>query len=525
MLFELTMLMAFAIQHLLIGGVLIIVLMSLSHVFKLSSTVQSWLWVTAFLLSTVVPFLSFNSDSRELSPKVVTGPFAVNSESLLEQEPEPLAVEASDGEMVWNEWNVSSEVVFWLSPIIYFLLLVWLFGSIWRFVSVGCRFFRTKKVVAESSSLTGEFKDAFGSLRWVEVRVCSAASNPMAVGLIRPVILVPDSFFRRFDSKSLLPIVLHEYAHVRRGDLWVGMVQEILAIIFWWSPAMRILNRKIHLSREVACDLWAARKLSDRKRYAQSLVDSARLMVDHRCNVLAMGLFSKKKELTHRLNEVLEMKTDKRGGLFGTIAACMSVFVGTLLVADELTPKVNLEAVKREANHFSELSRAKGELLMDAIRRGDYGLLGLMIENGLDVNTPIRGDGTALIVAVKHGDMKMVETLHQLGADVNQSARGDGNPLIAAAKFDRLEIAKFLLREGAKVDEIVVGDETALINASRSGSLAMVRFLVESGADVNLGVDAQTWGSGVQTKVYRSPLNMASSSSIRDYLIGKGAIR
>ena len=114
----------------------------------------------------------------------------------------------------------------------------------------------------------------------------------------------------------------------------------------------------------------------------------------------------------------------------------------------------------------------------------------------------------------------MVQALIDLGANVNQSSRGDGNPLIAAAMTNNIELAQLLIDSGAKVDAIVRRDETPLINATRRGHLAMTKLLVEQGADVNLAVRAPV-SDGSKL---RSPLNMARTDEITNYLIEQGAI-
>jgi ankyrin repeat protein len=85
-----------------------------------------------------------------------------------------------------------------------------------------------------------------------------------------------------------------------------------------------------------------------------------------------------------------------------------------------------------------------------------------MIDQGVDINTPLISDGTALIIAVKNNDHDLVSALIGLGADVNQSALGDGNPLIAAAVTNHLTIAEYLLDKGADIDAIVKDGETTL---------------------------------------------------------------
>ena len=185
----------------------------------------------------------------------------------------------------------------------------------------------------------------------------------------------------------------------------------------------------------------------------------------------------------------------------------------------QYAPDINVEEIHRNANHFSKLTQTKSKLIIKAISENDTTALAAMLRNGLDINTPIIGDGTALIMAVKRNDETMVRSLIDLGADVNQSARGDGNPLIAAAINGNVLLANILLDEGAYVDAVVIGDETPLVRASWSGNLDIVKLLVGRGADVNLGVEvSESWG-----KEYRSPLSKAQNNEIKQYLVDNGA--
>jgi bla regulator protein BlaR1 len=165
------------------------------------------------------------------------------------------------------------------------------------------------------------------------------------------------------------------------------------------------------------------------------------------------------------------------------------------------------------------LSPTLSEILEQAINSNDYQTVANMLDNGLEINGTIEGDGSLLIMAIKAGHDAMVYGLIDAGADVNQAVVKDGNPLITAAMMNNLTVAQRLFNEGALVDAIVEHDETALINASRMGHFEMVKFLVENGADANLGVQVNT----VKGSIYRSPLNGAKTDEIRDYLLSMGA--
>jgi ankyrin repeat protein len=197
----------------------------------------------------------------------------------------------------------------------------------------------------------------------------------------------------------------------------------------------------------------------------------------------------------------------------------MALVITSTAIAQTIIPKVAVENVKQGANHYSTLPEAKTNLLITAINARDINLIQLMIDQGVDINTPLISDGTALIIAVKNNDHDLVSALIGLGADVNQSALGDGNPLIAAAVTNHLTIAEYLLDKGADIDAIVKGDETALINASHQGHYEMVKLFLDRGADASLGVDAQTL-NGLE---YRSPLNRSKNNRISQLLIRHGA--
>jgi ankyrin repeat protein len=155
--------------------------------------------------------------------------------------------------------------------------------------------------------------------------------------------------------------------------------------------------------------------------------------------------------------------------------------------------------------------------LIRAVETDHIDTVRLLVSQGIDINARVDGDGTALIAAARRGDLMMVDTLIWMGADVNEPSVGDGNPLIAAAKNGHLAVAARLIAAGALIDAIVPDDETALINAVRCSCLAVVKYLVAHGADVNLGVMAD----GLR---WRTPLNQARDMTIRNFLIGSGAV-
>lgn len=513
MMVEYTLLTTLAFHHLVIGGALVVILMLLDKFVLSNAELKSWLWMTAFVISTIVPFSLISFDDDKSVTNITT---ADTSVSVVNGE---LLIPNTNVGMGLSEqyWHLPTNLVFSFSYLLSLVLLVWVAGSLWRIYNTFRTVFRTRQLIGEKLEKLTSLSSFIG----INVFASATVSSPLVIGLINPKVILPRSIVDQLPEQQLKAILLHEHAHILRKDNWFALFQELLAILFWWSPVIRVLNKQIHVEREIACDLRAVAKLNSSKQYAQSLLDCAKLMVNEQRNVLAMGLFSKKKELNQRVGAILTYKSFKRPSAITIGLVCLTVSVFTIHAAQSFSPKISIENTISDARHYSLLPQQEGTQLINAVMRNDLDAIVALQNDGVDINTPALGDGTALMIAVKKNNQFMVDALLTLGADVNQSSEGDGNPLIVAAMRNNLELAKVLLNYGANVNAIVPRDETPLINASSRGYLTMVQLLIERGADVNLSVTTGIY-DGYEV---RSPLNRAATQEIKDLLLSKGAVK
>ncbi len=512
MMFEYTLLTTLAFHHMVIGGLLIAALLLFNKLIKLSAESQSWLWMTAFVISTVIPFtlLSNNETTRNIAvnESSSTPLLAPSTNSILFNDQTHLPLDSS--------WHLPSEIVFNFSLFLSLGMVLWLIGSAWRATTVMNTVLRTRQLLHSQRTPIDSLSSALG----IKVYSSTLVASPMVVGFWSPQIILPKSILEELRHEQLDAVLLHEKAHIQRRDNWFSLFQELLVIIFWWSPILRFLNRKIHVEREIACDLRAVSQMQDSKQYAQSLVDCAKLMVDERRNVLAMSLFSKKKELNYRVGEVLKSKAKKIPNIGLIVVICLAFSATALGAAQIFSPKISIKHTADDARFYSTLSKRKGEKLLEAVKANDIDAIQRLLDDGVNINTPVIGDGTALMIAVKRRDAPMAQALINLGADVNQASMYDGNPLIIAAKTNNLALAQLLIDHGADVNSYVRRDETPLINATTRGHLEMTQLLIEHGADVNLSIT-----TGVEDGFeVRSPLNRATSDKVKQYLITHGAI-
>ncbi|HUS66994.1 MAG TPA: M56 family metallopeptidase [Kofleriaceae bacterium] len=106
------------------------------------------------------------------------------------------------------------------------------------------------------------------------VRVDDGAAGPYLVGRLRPVLVLPAWLDPA--SPAWAAAVAHELAHLRRRDPWLGAVEALVTLAFWFWPPALWARARLDRAREMACDQWALRHgpLSPRA-YAHFLVEVA----------------------------------------------------------------------------------------------------------------------------------------------------------------------------------------------------------------------------------------------------------
>ena len=120
-----------------------------------------------------------------------------------------------------------------------------------------------------------------------------------------------------------------------------------------------------------------------------------------------------------------------------------------------------------------------------AIKKGFYGVVQLLLENGADVNAWDNVGQTALYWAARVGHVAVVQLLLENGADVNARNYGGQTVLYKAATEGHGAVVRLLLEKGADVNARDNDGWTALYQAATEGHEAVVQLLLEKGADVN----------------------------------------
>jgi len=114
-----------------------------------------------------------------------------------------------------------------------------------------------------------------GVRRVPSIRLSDEARATFVVGLFRPLLVLSRCHLVR--PNELETVVVHEIAHLRRGDLLVRCLQWLAGTIVFFWPVVAWVNRKIDRARESACDQLALRhgRLAAGE-YARCLLEAAK---------------------------------------------------------------------------------------------------------------------------------------------------------------------------------------------------------------------------------------------------------
>jgi len=110
-----------------------------------------------------------------------------------------------------------------------------------------------------------------GILRPVRLLLSVRGDTPMAMGLWKPVVLLPAALLTSLPPDYLEALLAHELAHVRRLDYLSNLLQGIAETLLFFHPAVWWLSARIRAEREELADDLAAQGLGDPRRLALAL--------------------------------------------------------------------------------------------------------------------------------------------------------------------------------------------------------------------------------------------------------------
>lgn len=125
-----------------------------------------------------------------------------------------------------------------------------LLGCVWLTVFLGIFVFKIFSYCKYTGILRKNFS-AEQSMGGLTVRKTQLLSAPVLIGLIKPVLYIPDG---DLSDKETEYIFKHELTHFKRKDLWYKHFSLVVCTVHWFNPIVYLILREIDECCEISCD-------------------------------------------------------------------------------------------------------------------------------------------------------------------------------------------------------------------------------------------------------------------------------
>ena len=129
----------------------------------------------------------------------------------------------------------------------------------------------------------------------------------VALGVLRPKILLSAQLLERLDDADVRAILVHEWGHIRNQDLRLLAISRWLLLLLFPHPLFWYVRMKMRDDQETLADAVVVNTI-DRRTYAEQLLDWARAGLDRPGAGLAraIGIWERPSQLSRRIVKLLD---------------------------------------------------------------------------------------------------------------------------------------------------------------------------------------------------------------------------
>ena len=160
----------------------------------------------------------------------------------------------------------------------------------------------------------------------VEVATSPSISSPMALGILRPIIVFPTDLVEKLSADKLALILMHELAHVRRWDNLTRLLHRLVSAVLFFHPAVWLCGRMLRREAEQACDDFVVCATGRSEAYARGLAHVAERAAHFNPlirRIPTMNAFAAESDLALRIRRTLGGNARRMGMRTRVLAAVL----------------------------------------------------------------------------------------------------------------------------------------------------------------------------------------------------------
>ncbi len=299
---------------------------------KRSAAARHLVWTAAAAGAVVLPLFSVSLPALRIAPVAEFAPgMAVLFETAATERADSStphlpaqkgATVASHGARPRIDWRLFA-MAFWAAgAAAAFTQMLLACAGMWRM--------RRSATPSPDRQLATQLATELGISQAVDVLETTEACMPMTFGIMRAAIFLPRDAARWNDRRRRI-VLLHELAHVRRGDVATHQLARLALIMNWWNPLAWIAWREFLKERECATDDLVLRYGARASDYAQHLLDVATRMRSAPVLTGAAVAMARRTQLEGRLVAILDPQMNRNTS--SRASALVAVLVALAMVA------------------------------------------------------------------------------------------------------------------------------------------------------------------------------------------------
>jgi len=182
---------------------------------------------------------------------------------------------------------------------------------------------------------------------------------PMAIGWLKPVVLLPATMITGLNNAQLEMLILHELAHIRRHDYLVNFLQTLVEILLFFHPAVLWVSKQMRNEREYCSDDIAVQHCGNAIAYAHTLADTASLCTKtHNHTIPNMAMAASGGDLKQRVIRLVDHHCAPSNNISKWFASATIIFSVLLLSSKQLLTMPLLDIWYNE-NPWKQFSQIK----------------------------------------------------------------------------------------------------------------------------------------------------------------------
>ena len=322
-------------------------------------------------------------------------------------------------------------------------LTLWLGGAALIFIIQMIRYASMRdELLSEATEIA--------NINGVRVVASDQVAGPLAFGLFKRYIAVPQDFSKNYSLVERELAIAHEMAHHRSGDLFVNLAAFMILCLSWFNPVAWLSWNAFRVDQEAACDarVLAGKCAEERAIYGRALARTAFDGVP----IFATALNSPKTiiERLRRLNMKNASTKRRLFGKVGVLAAAAVILpltatvVPAVVAQDEAVAEGKPEAIKRDVRIIK-------------IKRDGKSVDIVGHDGGSEDVTKVERDGKVFIFRT---DKKLTEDeVEKMVNEAEASGKAADAALVDGAR-GMVEPKRIIIKAAADIPEIDIQEMT-----------------------------------------------------------------